>query len=140
MQHEDYIIREIGKFGLIISAVRNMLFGGRDNPAITIENKVDEAKGMLLNEINFDLDMFLHLNGEKTSEYLSRFEGFNIENTESLAKVITEIGFNTQSGNATKYLEKALQLYRFCNLKDNTYSIERETNITAIKNELQQGN
>lgn len=137
MQHEDYIIREIEKFGLIINAVRNMLFGGKDNFAITVENKMDEAKGMLLNEISFDLDMFLALSDEKTSEYLSRFGGFNIENIESLAKVITQMGFSVQSENSGKYFEKALLLYRFCNLKDNTYSIDREINITAIKNELQ---
>lgn len=137
MQHEDYIIREIEKFGLIISAVRNILFGGKVNLAITIENKMEEAKGMLLNEINFDLDMLLSLSSEETSEYLSRFVGFNTENIESLAKVISEMGFNTQSGSSKKYLEKALQFYQFCNLKDNTYSIEREINITAIENELQ---
>lgn len=137
MQHEDYIIREIEKFGLIINAVRNMLFGGKDNFAITVENKMDEAKGMLLNEISFDLDMFLALSDEKTSEYLSRFGGFNIENIESLAEVITQMGFSAQSENSEKYFEKALLLYRFCNLKDNTYSIDREINITAIKRELQ---
>jgi len=137
MQHEDYIIREIKKFGLIISAFRNMLFGGGENLAITMENKVDEAKGMLLDEINFDLEMFLHLNDEKTSEYLLDFDGFNTENIESLANAMAEIGFNAQYGSSRKYLEKALQLYRFCNLKDNTYSIEREINIMAIDNELQ---
>lgn len=137
MQHEDYIIREIEKFGLIINAVRNMLFGGKDNFPITVENKMDEAKRMLLNEISFDLDMFLALSDEKTSEYLSRFGGFNIENIESLAKVITQMGFSAQSENSEKYFEKALLLYRFCNLKDNTYSIDREINITAIKSELQ---
>lgn len=114
-----------------------MLFGGKDNFAITVENKMDEAKGMLLNEISFDLDMFLALSDEKTSEYLSRFGGFNIENIESLAEVITQMGFSAQSENSEKYFEKALLLYRFCNLKDNTYSIDREINITAIKRELQ---
>lgn len=139
MQQEDYLIREIKKFGLIISAVRNMLFGGKDNLAITIEDKMEEAKGMLLNNVNFDLDMLLTLNGEETIEYLSRFGGLNAANIESLAKVISEIGFNIRSENSKRCLEKALQLYQLCNLKDNTYSIEREVNITTIENGLRNG-
>lgn len=137
MQHEDYLIREIEKFGLITSAVRNMLFGGKENLAITIEDKMEEAKGILLNNVNFDLDMLLTLNDEETIEYLFHFEGLNIANIESLAEVISEMGFNIQSENSKRYLEKALQLYQFCNVKDNTYSIEREVNITAIQNGLQ---
>jgi hypothetical protein len=64
------------------------------------------------------------------------FEGFSIENIELLAECFSEIGFSDQYDHSKKYLEKALQLYDLCNLKSKTYSIERETNIMAIKNTL----
>ena len=91
---------------------------------------------MLLNGANFDLDIFLDLNIEKSNEYIANFSGFNIENIELLAESIAQIAFNDKSENSKKYLEKALQLYDLCNLKSKTYSFEREMNIKTLKNAL----
>ena len=136
MEQKDYLLREIEKIGQIISAIRQKLFGGNENLALTIESQVEAAKGMLLNGADFDLDKFLTLNIEDSNEYICSFEGFNIENIEFLAEYISEIGFSDESGKFKTYLEKALLLYELCNLKSKTYSLERETNIKAIKNVL----
>ena len=133
MEQKDYLLREIEKIGLMINAIRQKLFGGKENLAITLENQVEVAKGMLLNETNFDLDKFLILNIEDSNEYICSFEGFSVENIESLAEYISQIGFSDESGKFKKYLEKALQLYELCNLKSKTYSFEREANIKVIK-------
>jgi hypothetical protein len=134
MLQRDYILREIEKIGAIVSAMRQKLFGGKGNLAITLERQIEDIKGMLLNEINFDLDKFLDLNTESANEYISTFEGFCVENIELLAESIAEIGFGGKCDNPRKYLEKALQLYELCNLKSKTYSLEREANINAINN------
>jgi hypothetical protein len=123
MVQRDYILREIQKFGTILSAVRQMLFGGNENLAITLENQVETVQEMLLNELNFDLDKYLNLNSEKSNEYICTFDGFSVENIEILADSISKIGLN----------ERALQLYELCNLRSKTYSFERETKINAIK-------
>ena len=136
MEQRDYILREIEKIGLVLSAIRQKVFGGRDQLAISIEKEADDAKGMLLSELNFDLDEFLLLNTEETNKYLSDFKGFNIENIEQLAECISQLGFSDNSGKSKKYLEKALQLYELSNLKSQTYSLERERNILEIKNAL----
>jgi hypothetical protein len=91
---------------------------------------------MLLDNINFDLDRFLDLDVAETKEYLKTFGGFNTENIEILAEIISDIGFEKKCDNSQKYLEKAIQLYELCNLKSKTFSFERETNINAIKNAL----
>lgn len=63
MQQRDFLLREIEKFGAIISVIRQIFFDGKDdNPAIAIEKQIDDAKGMLLNEMNFDFDKFFSLN------------------------------------------------------------------------------
>ena len=134
MVQRDYILREIEKIGVIISAFRQKIFGGKENLAITIEKQIENAKGMLLNEINFDLDKFLVLSTEDSNEYISGFDGFSVENIELLAGCLSQIGFNDKCGNSKKYLEKALQLYELCNLKSKTFSLEREANILTIKN------
>jgi hypothetical protein len=135
MVQRDYILREIEKIGAIISAIRQKLFGGKggnENLAITIENQVENAKGMLLNKINFDLDKFLVLNLEESNEYISTFDGFNLENIEHFADYLSELGFNAEYDDSKKYLEKALQLYDFCDLKSKTFSLEREAKLSKI--------
>ena len=132
MLQQDYLLKEIEKIASIVIAIRQRIFGGTENFAITLEN----TKQILQTEINFDLDKFLDLNPEKANDYISTFQGLNVENIEMLADYISEIGFNNQNDSSRKYLEKALQLYELCNVKSKTFSFEREEKISAIKNAL----
>ena len=136
MEQKDYILREIEKIGMIISAIRQKLFGGKENITVTIEKQLKDLKGVLLSGTNFDLDKFMSLNIKDSNEYISSFKGFSVENIEHMAECISQICFSDNSSVSKKYLEKALQLYEFCNLKSKTYSLERETNIETIKNAL----
>jgi hypothetical protein len=136
MEQKDYILREIEKIGWVIRAILQKIFGGRDALSVNPEQQMRETKEMLLNEINFDLDAFLLLDLETTGQYLDKFKGFNVENTEGLAECIAQMGFKDQSGKSKCYLEKALQLFELCNLKSKAYSFEREKNIAKIKNAL----
>lgn len=136
MERRDYLLLEIEKIGLILTALKQKLLGGKENLAITIEKQTEDAKGMLLNEINFDLDRFLDLDNEASVQYLSSFKGFDIDNTEQLADFLSQIGFNNQTDKPKKYLEKALQLYEHCRLNSKTFSWDRERKITEIKNAM----
>jgi len=138
MERRDFILEEIEKIGAIMRAVGQKIFGGKDNSAIALEMQIENARGMLLNETNFDLDKFLELNIEDSNEYICSFSGFNVENIELLADCISQTGLNNPGDSSKKYLEKALQLYDLCNLKSKTYSFEREANIETIKNALKQ--
>ena len=42
MEQKDYILREISKIGQIINAIRQLLFGGSDLLAITLESQIKE--------------------------------------------------------------------------------------------------
>jgi len=132
MEQEDFVLREIEKIGAILSAIRQIFFGGKDNLAIIPEKQLDNAKDVLLNQIDFDLDEFLELNTEDSIEYMNSLKGFNVENLELLADCIAQTGFIDKGDSQKKYFEKALQLYELCNLKSKTYSIERESKIKAI--------
>lgn len=61
MEQKDYILREIEKIASIVRAIRQKLFGGKDSLAINLEEQVEEGKGMLLSELDFDLDKALQL-------------------------------------------------------------------------------
>ncbi|MCT4636503.1 MAG: hypothetical protein N4A72_02245 [Bacteroidales bacterium] len=136
MEHRDYIIREIEKIGSIISNARQKLFGGKDNLSVVINKQADDIKGELLNELNFDLDKFMNMNIEESNEYLNSFIGFNTENIELLAECLSLIGFNNESDNSERYLQKALALYEIINTKSKTFSFDREQKIIEIKKHL----
>lgn len=136
MEQKDYLLREIEKIGLIIRAIRQRLFGGKDSLAINLNQQLEVEKGMLFRELNFDLDEFLQLDTEETSNYLNKYEGFNVENIECLAEFISQIGLNEKFDQSIISLEKSLQLYELVNRKSKTYSTEREKKITTIKNAL----
>ena len=136
MEQRDYILREIVKIGTVINAFRHKIFGRSGNVAITFDNQIANSKGMLSEEMNFDLDMFLDLNTEALNEYILGFDGFNIENIELFADTLSQIGFDDNCGNPRLYLEKAVQLYELCNLKSKTFSFEREAKIKAINNKI----
>ena len=137
MERRDYILIEIEKIGLILTAIKQKLFGGKENLAITLEKRMEESKNILLNELNFEFDKFLSMNTDESIRYLDSFEGFNLENTDGLAEYFSGLGFNDNSAQSKKYLEKALQLYTISNLKSKTYSIEREARISEIKNAVE---
>jgi hypothetical protein len=136
MEQKDYLMREVEKIGLVMNAIRQKLFGGKGNLAITLEMQIADAKDMLLNDANFDLDKFLNSSIEESNKYIAGFNGFNDANIDLLANYLFQIGLNNKSDDSKKYLEKALQLFEFCNLHDKTYSVEREANMKTIKNVL----
>ncbi len=136
MIQKDYLLKEIEKIGLIINTIRQKLLGGKDNLAINIEEHINETKTLLKDELDFDLEQFLSLNTEASNTYLSSIKGFNIDNIELLAEYISQLGFRNNSTQSKKYLEKALQLYEYCNVKSKNYSFQREQNIQKIKNAL----
>ena len=136
MEQRDFLQREIEKIGKILSAFRQILIGGRDNPAITPEEQSEATIEMLLDATGFNLDEFLSLNLDEGDDYIVNSKGFNIDNIELLAECMAESGFSDKSGRSKMYLEKALQLYQLCNLKSRTYSFIREENIKRIKDAL----
>lgn len=134
----DYLLREIEKIGQILSVIRQKLVGGKENLSISVLQTTQEVKEMLFDGLNFDFEKFITLDAQCTIDYLSRFEGFSIENIESLADLITDLGFESDDGDFQKYLIKALQLYELCNIKSNTYSANREVLIGRIKSMLEE--
>ena len=134
LEQKDYILREIEKIGLIISAIRQKLFGGKGSLSLTIESEINTASAMLLDESDFNLNKFLTLNIEESNEYICSFNGFSNENIALLADFIFDICISDTSIDSKKYLKKALQLYELCNSKSKTYSLKRENKIQTIKN------
>ena len=136
MEQRDYLLREIEKMGMVISAIRQKLFGGTDELAISAESQAVTLKEMLLDEAYLDLDELLCMDTAATDDYLTSYKGFNTENIELLAKTLTDVGLPGTAPESTALLEKALLLYEICNRRDRTFSFEREAIVSQIKEAL----
>lgn len=139
MEQKDYLLREIEKIGAIIIAVRRKLFGGTDDPALSLETPAETLREMLLEEAFIDLDELLAMDAAATDNYLAGQKGFNVENIELLARTLADIGMTGTPPASSALLEKALQLCEICTRRDRTYSFAREEQINRIKVELQNG-
>jgi hypothetical protein len=133
MRQEDYILREIQKIGLMLAGIFNKITGNKGDTAISVTNQFEEAKGMLLNDIGFDTDVFLSLTRTEIEKYILKFRGIRGVNIELLADILREMGMDKDSMRSDEYLEKALQLYELCNSTDKTFSQERESKIVTIR-------
>lgn len=102
-----------------------------------METQAETLKEMLLSEAYLDIDVLVALNPAETEKYLASLKGFNTENIELLAKTLTELSINGDSADSRTMLEKALQLYEICNLRDRTFSFEREAAVNQIQEVLQ---
>ena len=136
MEQRDYILREIEKIGMVIRAIRQKLFGSPDDLAITVDNQAEILREMLLDEAYLDLDELVALDSTETERYLAGLKGFNTENIELLAQTLSDIGHNGEAAASRPLLEKALQLYEICTLRDRTFSFEREAAVIRIKEVL----
>lgn len=136
MEQRDYILREIEKIGAVISAIRQKIFGGTDELALSVEAPAETLKEMLMAETYLDLDELLALDAAGTEEYLAGMKGFNTENIELLAATIADIGFTGTSADSRQLLEKALHLCEICSRRDRTYSFVRETAISRLMEAL----
>jgi len=136
MQQKDYLLREIEKIGLLLKMIFNKIAGKEENYALTIENQFEEEKELLLHEIGFNIDIFLLLEESGIEQYISKFDGIRGSNIELLADILKVMGMKTDSAITKEYLVRALKLYELCNSLDKTFSFDRESKISEIKNAL----
>ena len=137
MEQRDYILREIEKIGLILKLIRNILFRKQENLSMPLNSLMEETEGVLLDKLNFKLNVFLNMKEEDSIEYIEGFKGFNANNLEQFAYNLYQIGNFYNDEKAAIYFEKALVLYELTNTKSKTYSANRETIIFEIKAKLE---
>lgn len=132
MGQEDYLLRGIEKMGAVLRAILNRLTGTKGNLSITTENAFEQTSEDLIRELGFDLSRFISLDKTESEDYLSRFEGMNTVNLESLAEITYQIALEEPVVRQRILLGKALQIYDLCETNDKTFSFDREQRIQAI--------
>lgn len=120
MRQEDYLLREISKIGDFILALMGKL--EQMKPAAEIKNEFLEFTGVSLDEI-------LTTPASQLPDLLDYKKGYNHENIERLADLLSEL-----PGDNAKV--KALELYQLSTEIDRSYSITREAKVAFLKQSL----
>ena len=82
MEKRDYLLREIEKIGMMLSMIISRIAGNKDSYANSLEKQFDAEREMLLNEVGFDMQLFLSLEKAEIEPYLARFDGIKGANIE----------------------------------------------------------
>jgi hypothetical protein len=128
VQQSDYLLREIEKIGLFL----RMLFDKITHREIRAQEAID----MLRQEIGFDMDRFLSLEGSEIESFILRQNGFQGSNIELLGDLLKVLGERSEPRLKTICLEKALKIYVICNSSEKTFSMNREEKINDILTNL----
>ena len=131
MQKEDYILREIEKIGIMLQMMIKKLVVTREKLPEQFYNQLGDIKTNLA-EMEFDLDLFLELNNQESSTYLSGFGTLNSRNIEYLGDLLKEMGTRSEPYMDKNCLNKAVYLYEYCNTTERTFSVERENKILEL--------
>ncbi len=134
MEQKDYILREIEKIGVML---RYLL--GKMMPAKSVEetnNITEEINNELFENIGYDISSLLNISKNEFNEIFKYNKGFNLENIELLAEFLYNVSIK-DINKSKVVLQKSLELFEYVNKTGKTFSIERETKIDEIKNELQ---
>ncbi len=135
MEKHDYLMDQIEQLGQALAGIFSKLMGLRD------QGKVPEAIEMtslsLKTELDLDLD---ELSAIPTDDFVSRMKEdnrFNHSNLGILADILLHIADNIHISNPESIQDqnlygKCLNVYKYLNDRDLTYSFERQAKIERI--------
>jgi hypothetical protein len=134
MEKRDYIEDQINQLGKVFTRILSMLTGGKDpsqlETMVAINDSLKESLG-IENLIYLDLDVLI--------ARLKNNSNLNSNNLEKLAEIFSSIAekiSKKDSFKANDFYTKSLKIYELINNQNLTYSFERDTKMSNIKNAL----
>jgi len=130
MEQKDFLLREIEKISIIIRYLLGLYVPPKTiQEQQNIENLFNKE---LKERYGKDLEYILNIKKNDFEKEFIQSKGFNYENIELLADLLTTIG-NNQFSETQLYLNKSLDLYEYIDQKSKTFSFERINKINNLK-------
>ena len=130
MQQKDFILREIEKISALLLAIIGKLI-----PSKSIEEQ-QQTEELINNQLEEhygnDLNYILNINKIDFETEFTRNKGFTFENIELLADLLFTLG-NNHFEIKTNYLIKSVELYKYIDTANRTFSFERIEKIKRIE-------
>lgn len=139
MFNQDFIMRQVQQMTQVLNRILTQVLRIKN-----LEEQTDALTYLdkeLLKELGFDLDEILVIGDEEQLLSFLKKTGFNFENLNILADIIFEVAedkFNDpeQHSKSLKLFSKSLFLYEFLEKSENIYSIDRNVQISKIRDYL----
>lgn len=131
MEQSDFLQRQLDLLGRILGKALTDLLGIKNNSQIIEE--FETIHQIVTNELNISLKELIELKKEAFIELVTSNPKFNLTNIEKLATLFFVMARKQNNENSISYFNKSLYLFEHVNLKNQTYSSEREKIITEIK-------
>ena len=129
MPKEDYLLKYLEKLSRVIAAMIGLREKGFPDDSIKL---AEETYKELL---DLDIDKLLKMPVSEFSVLL-KTTGYSAKYLEALAELTTELANSfmiLKNEQAQNIYTKALEIYSLLNEKDKTFSFERETKISKLK-------
>ncbi len=132
MEQQDYLKKQIDQLGLVLAKLLGDILGlksqGKETESILLVDKV------LKNELGTDISELATIPKDKFIETLKLKGIIGNENLDRLADILLNIANENQDKNAkNKFLERVIEIYKFLEKNDKTYSFDRYLKIEKIK-------
>lgn len=135
MEQRDYILREIDKIGVVVRAILGKIRGkeiqfGEQNESVL------HHSSFLSEELKMDIESVVKAPIEQVKELLSLEKGFDSENIELLADMLSELSVVSPPEDEIILQKRALDLYAYSIEIDKTFSVERSQKVDDLSSKL----
>ena len=131
MELSDFLQRQLDLLGRILGKALTDLLGIKNKSQIIEE--FESINQIITNELKISLNVLIELKKEAFLEIITNNPKFNLTNIEKLATLFFEMARKQNDAHSNSYFNKSLYLFEHVNLKNQTYSSEREKIIAEIK-------
>ena len=128
MVRRDLILDQIEQMGAFLRKLLDKF--SNSNSLEDGTNASDSVTKEMIDEIGFDLKLFLTLSQEDAKNYLSNYK-FTEDHLESLSNLLVKMSIDATKKN--EFLSKALLILNFSDGISNTFSFERNKTKNKIK-------
>jgi hypothetical protein len=135
MGQEDYLKRQIDQLGQVFARLLGIIFElknqGKETEIVAIVDKT------LNSELGLDLSKLITIPKDTFIETLTQNKEISKESLDKLADILLNIA-DREQGNVTKdiILERVLEIYKYLENNDKTYSFERYLKMEKIKKDI----
>lgn len=137
MEKRDYLLRQIQQMAQALTALIRKLTGIKDEYPEEQERLEQITNEMLRENFDFELNELMQIPIEEAGEWINKQKGIHVDNLELFAEILLLNAENHPDLNIKcNLLKMAICLLEYIDREGNIFSIERQSRIRKIKEEV----
>lgn len=133
MQQSDYILREIEKISILLMGIMGKLKRKQEAKETVDETDYKGYCEEISENAGFDLDSLFCVAPPGFDSFFKKHHGLDDRNIELLADIMLSMGEISPQPRKKIMLTKALNIYKYLDQRQKTFSMERASNISRTE-------